>query len=909
MTKQYISNKTKLLCKRNKRNTHNTHRNKRMFTRRSTRIKKYNIKTQKAGAHQSAIPESINQTIEQLRYIDKKIIVQVIQKLETMLSNTKSRSFTKNTSSNNKQKIHHKYKADIKEYHEFVDTLNIDDQQQKNNLKSAFTMGRNKLLEKLIKLHLPSPNLNTSQNQFVHLPIFPSLPTQRAPPPHPRMRRHLHTSVDLTHVWYRNWDDHKTPEIEEFRKFIETLYTNIYKTDLFNFKQDDTIIIHCSAGVGRSGVVLIILQLMNQFAQNKTSITLNNIIERIRTACNYRALLVQTLEQFKFICKFFEINLSGITEIALTEFYKDIPQQSASQDTNEAQSLGTLITNRYKDILPYNINRVKLLKEDKKLNNYINASRMETLNINGKTINIILAQGPKDNTVTDFLQMCIEQQVRLIIMLTGLVENSTQKCADYMISAVGSTDGSSDDMVARANTGINGSLSYINKNADKQFVLYTKYTLKESSSKYSSTCIKASEVSLPIRHKDIIYNNTTPSNASNLKKQEHTSIYATVKPFSQRRPPDIPARHYKINQPSLPQTSEIPQLLPQQEPQLSDLNNKAIFKAIEKIEDMLKVNPIRANFGSNLNYINKITQQNITEFTQFVDELLTTNIITNNDHKKLLISAFTRKGRFGLLQILKDMRQFPSLPVHVPVHVHPSVLTDVNSFQQQSVHLPLQPLTDLEKEEKARQQRRYFLEFKKNREQTIENLRTINENIRAEVHTYLVSKSHVTNNEINIEQFIEFMRNHNLIISLSTKHTTDKKTFKDIIQTYGITNLLEMLEHTITNTKQDDNVNIIKQLYNINKDIRKKVIEKIKEILQKKLLFKNNVNSKYHYDKIFLRFIDTFYRKISEPEYKKLVEAFNQYGITELISILDITLNNRLLESNRNNSNNNETEI
>ena len=77
--------------------------------------------------------------------------------------------------------------------------------------------------------------------------------------------------------------------------------------------------------------------------------------------------------------------------------------------------------NRYRDILPFDSNRVKLRSNP----DYINASYID----NGYA-KWIAAQGPLDSTIVDFWQMIIEQS-SLIVMLCGVQENGRSKCAPY----------------------------------------------------------------------------------------------------------------------------------------------------------------------------------------------------------------------------------------------------------------------------------------------------------------------------------------------------------------------------------------------------------------------------------------------------------------------------------------------
>eukprot|EP00050_Salpingoeca_kvevrii_P002535 m.196467 g.196467 ORF g.196467 m.196467 type:complete len:427 (-) comp10631_c0_seq5:3285-4565(-) len=81
--------------------------------------------------------------------------------------------------------------------------------------------------------------------------------------------------------------------------------------------------------------------------------------------------------------------------------------------------------NRYEDILPYDHSRVVLGGHD----NYINASFVTDI-APGAPI-FIAAQGPIPSTVKDFWQMLWENDCRLVVMLTNLVEASMVKCEKY----------------------------------------------------------------------------------------------------------------------------------------------------------------------------------------------------------------------------------------------------------------------------------------------------------------------------------------------------------------------------------------------------------------------------------------------------------------------------------------------
>ena len=81
--------------------------------------------------------------------------------------------------------------------------------------------------------------------------------------------------------------------------------------------------------------------------------------------------------------------------------------------------------NRYRTVLPYVCNRVKL-EED--TNHYINASYVSVEKVAHQ---YIVTQGPMDNTISHFWEMVWEQQTFGIVMLCKCEEKGNEKCAQY----------------------------------------------------------------------------------------------------------------------------------------------------------------------------------------------------------------------------------------------------------------------------------------------------------------------------------------------------------------------------------------------------------------------------------------------------------------------------------------------
>ena len=78
---------------------------------------------------------------------------------------------------------------------------------------------------------------------------------------------------------------------------------------------------------------------------------------------------------------------------------------------------------RYNSIFPYKYNIVKISNEHQ----FINAS---WINLPFEK-HFIAAQGPRENTIEDFWQMCFEYNVKVIVMLCNLIEAGKEKCSAY----------------------------------------------------------------------------------------------------------------------------------------------------------------------------------------------------------------------------------------------------------------------------------------------------------------------------------------------------------------------------------------------------------------------------------------------------------------------------------------------
>ena len=106
----------------------------------------------------------------------------------------------------------------------------------------------------------------------------------------------------IIQLHYTCWEDHSAPDKEAYHKLIKLIeFIDDYKLNM-------PAIVHCSAGVGRTGTFIALYNLyrdiLNQIHdKNNKNITINfmNLVRKLK---EMRMHLVETEDQYKLIYKF-----------------------------------------------------------------------------------------------------------------------------------------------------------------------------------------------------------------------------------------------------------------------------------------------------------------------------------------------------------------------------------------------------------------------------------------------------------------------------------------------------------------------------------------------------------------------------------------------------------------------------
>uniref|UniRef100_A0A671EZB7 Receptor-type tyrosine-protein phosphatase eta n=1 Tax=Rhinolophus ferrumequinum TaxID=59479 RepID=A0A671EZB7_RHIFE len=110
------------------------------------------------------------------------------------------------------------------------------------------------------------------------------------------------------------------------------------------------------------------------------------------------------------------------------EEYEDLKLVGISLPKYAAELAENRAKNRYNNVLPYDISRVKLSVQTHSTDDYINANYMPGYH---SKKDFIATQGPLPNTLKDFWRMVWEKNVYTIVMLTKCVEQGRTKCEEY----------------------------------------------------------------------------------------------------------------------------------------------------------------------------------------------------------------------------------------------------------------------------------------------------------------------------------------------------------------------------------------------------------------------------------------------------------------------------------------------
>ncbi|XP_039150465.1 tyrosine-protein phosphatase 99A isoform X2 [Drosophila simulans] len=237
-----------------------------------------------------------------------------------------------------------------------------------------------------------------------------------------KKKKQCNTEKLVYQYHYTNWPDHGTPD------HPLPVLNFVKKSSAANPAEAGPIVVHCSAGVGRTGTYIVLDAMLKQI-QQKNIVNVFGFLRHIRAQRNF---LVQTEEQYIFLHDaLVEAIASGETNLMaeqveelknctpyLEQQYKNIIQfqpkdihiASAMKQVNSIKNRGA--------IFPIEGSRVHLTpKPGEDGSDYINASWLHGFR---RLRDFIVTQHPMAHTIKDFWQMVWDHNAQTVVLLSSL---------------------------------------------------------------------------------------------------------------------------------------------------------------------------------------------------------------------------------------------------------------------------------------------------------------------------------------------------------------------------------------------------------------------------------------------------------------------------------------------------------
>jgi receptor-type tyrosine-protein phosphatase F len=248
---------------------------------------------------------------------------------------------------------------------------------------------------------------------------------------------------EVKQLQFTAWPDHGVPDHPApFLQFLRRVRN-------LNPPNSGPIVVHCSAGVGRTGCFIVIDSMLERMRHEKT-VDIYGHVTCLRAQRNY---MVQTEDQYIFIHDaLVEAVICGQTEVPARSLQSHIqklmqlePGENVTGMEHEFKKLGNIKTdssrfvtanlpcnkhkNRLVHILPYESTRVCLAPmRGIEGSDYVNASFIDGYRYRKA---YIATQGPLVDTTDDLWRMLWEHNSTIIVMLTKLKEMGREKCHQY----------------------------------------------------------------------------------------------------------------------------------------------------------------------------------------------------------------------------------------------------------------------------------------------------------------------------------------------------------------------------------------------------------------------------------------------------------------------------------------------
>ncbi|XP_027505125.1 receptor-type tyrosine-protein phosphatase F isoform X16 [Corapipo altera] len=248
---------------------------------------------------------------------------------------------------------------------------------------------------------------------------------------------------ELRQFQFMAWPDHGVPE------YPTPILAFLRRVKACNPPDAGPMVVHCSAGVGRTGCFIVIDAMLERMKHENT-VDIYGHVTCMRSQRNY---MVQTEDQYIFIHEaLLEAATCGNTEVPARNLFAHIQkltQVPAGESVTSMELEFKLLANskahtsrfisanlpcnkfknRLVNIMPYELTRVCLQPiRGVEGSDYINASFIDGYR---QQKAYIATQGPLAETTEDFWRMLWEHNSTIVVMLTKLREMGREKCHQY----------------------------------------------------------------------------------------------------------------------------------------------------------------------------------------------------------------------------------------------------------------------------------------------------------------------------------------------------------------------------------------------------------------------------------------------------------------------------------------------